>query len=296
MVISPIWKDVSYTSSTTPLKYSIYIDDMEIFNGIAYARPNTDYVVFNINKICQNWLGSVLPDIRTYTGTYTHENAFRTFVLKDESGNTLETYKFLYDWSYDDYFTGQTCSLNRDINGKNAYGQVLFQTNFNTSSVTTTVTHAAGNTCGEYALYYLNRYGGWDSFLIEGNIIKTDNYTKLNWRRKGEYNQGYSINALKYIDEKVTDSVNIDTTYQAYTGWLSDEEAERLVFHLLSSPKVFFQDLNRENKLYNTDDIFANIPIRITSSSAEYKKFRNGRRLVNYSIKFEKGNIEKVRN
>ena len=151
------------------------------------------------------------------------------------------------------------------------------------------------NHCGPGAFIYRNRFGGWDSFLIEGNIIKTDNYTKLNWRRKGEYNQGYPINTLKYIDEKVTDSVNIDTTYQAYTGWLSDEEAERLVFHLLSSPIVYFQNLHKENQVFDTDPLLNLMPIRITTSSAEYKKFRNGKKLINYLITFEKSNTEKVR-
>ena len=151
------------------------------------------------------------------------------------------------------------------------------------------------NHCGSGAFIYRNRFGGWDSFLIEGNIIKTDNYTKLNWRRNGESNQRYSINTLKYINEKVTDSVNIDTTYQAYTGWLSDEEAERLAFHLLSSPTVYFQDLDKENQLFNTE-YYEYFPVRLTASSAEYKKFRNGKRMVNYLITFEKCNIEKVRN
>lgn len=149
--------------------------------------------------------------------------------------------------------------------------------------------------CGLGAFIYRNRFGGWDSFLIEGNIIKTDNYTKLNYRTKGEYNQMYDFRSSKYMDEKHTDNVSINTTYEAYTGWLTDEEAERLVFHLLSSPIVYFQDLNKENQLYDTDYLSL-IPIRLTASSAEYKKFRNGRKLVNYSIKFEKGNIEKVRN
>lgn len=149
--------------------------------------------------------------------------------------------------------------------------------------------------CGPGAFIYRNRFGGWDSFLIEGNIIKTDNYTKLNYRTKGEYNQMFDFDTCKYIEEKHTDNVSIDTTYEAYTGWLSDEEAERLVFHLLSSPNVFFQDLNKENQLYNTDGIYASIPIRITASSAEYKKFRNGKKLINYLITFEKGNTEKVR-
>ena len=149
--------------------------------------------------------------------------------------------------------------------------------------------------CGPGAFIYRNRFGGWDSFLIEGNIIKTDNYTKLNYRTKGEYNQIFSFDTSKYIDEKHTDSVNIDTTYEAYTGWLSDEEAERLVFHLLSSPKVFFQDLHKENQVFDTDPLFDLIPIRITASSAEYKKFRNGKKMVNYLITFEKSNTEKVR-
>ena len=150
------------------------------------------------------------------------------------------------------------------------------------------------NHCGPGAFIYRNRFGGWDSFLIEGNISKTDNYTKQNYRIKGEYNQEYSINTLKYIDEKRTDSIDIDTTYEASTGWLTDEESERLVFHLLSSPIVYFQNLHKENQLYDTDSLDI-IPVRITASSSEYKKFRNGRRLVNYLITFEKCNIEKVR-
>ena len=150
--------------------------------------------------------------------------------------------------------------------------------------------------CGPGAFIYRNRFGGWDSFLIEGNIIKTDNYTKLNYRTKGEYNQIFDFRSSKYMDEKHTDNVSIDTTYEAYTGWLSDEEAERLVFHLLSSPIVYFQNLHKENQVFDTDPLFDLMLIRITASSAEYKKFRNGKKMVNYLITFEKGNIEKVRN
>lgn len=149
--------------------------------------------------------------------------------------------------------------------------------------------------CGQGAFIYRNRFGGFDSFLVEGNISKTDNYTKQNYRIKGEYNQEYSIDTYKYIDEKRTDSIDIDTTYEAYTGWLTDEESERLAFHLLSSPIVYFQNLHKENQVFDTDPKFGMMPVRITASSAEYKKFRNGKRLVNYLITFEKCNIEKVR-
>lgn len=131
--------------------------------------------------------------------------------------------------------------------------------------------------CGEGALIYRNRFGGWDSFLLEGNISKTDNYSKLNYRTKNILHQG----------EKNTDSVNIDCTYETYTGWLSDEESERLVYHLASSPKVYFQDLNHPD-----EEI---IPVRLTITNTEYKRFRNGKRLVNYTITFEKSYTEKVK-
>lgn len=145
--------------------------------------------------------------------------------------------------------------------------------------------------CGPGALIYRNRFGGWDSFLIEGNIIKTDNYTKQNFHYRGEYNYHYT-----FMD-KMTDSVDINTTYEAHTSWLTDEQAERLVFHLLSSPIVYFQDFNEENQLYNQDrTVMGMIPVRLTNSSAEYKKFRNGKKLVNYTITFEKVITEKVRN
>lgn len=147
--------------------------------------------------------------------------------------------------------------------------------------------------CGPGALIYRNRFGGWDSFLIEGNVIKTDNYTRQNWRRKGFYNQTIDVDSYGYnAAEKVTDSIDINTTYEAHTGWLTDEESARLVFHLLSSPTVYYQILKPEET--NTDAQLFMFPVRLTTSSAEYKKFRNGKRLVNYLITFEKGNIEKV--
>lgn len=269
MVTSSIWKDVSYTSSTTPLKYTISVDDNEIFNGIAYARPGSEYVIFNINKICQNWVSSDLPDIRTFTGTYTHPNAFKTFVLKDVSGNTLETYNFLYDWSYDSYFTGQTCNLNKSINGKAAYGQLQFNTNFNGSAVTTTVSASAGNTCGEWAVYYLNRYGGWDSFLIEGNVVKTDAYEK--------YYTNKSFNNTSLDFEKKVYNNQITTRYELNTGWLTDAESDRLAFNLLPSNCAYLHNLT-------TDELK---PIIITNQETEFKKFINGKKLNRYKITVE---------
>ena len=210
---------------------------------------------------------------------YYDESSVFSIIDTERNGNvntkTLSTPSRPFMMRTDSYYDSARIDYKQD-------GQILFSYD---------MTH-----CGQGALIYRNRFGGWDSFLIEGNISKTDNYTKQNYRKKGGYNLDYSIDTLKYIDEKRTEGVDIDTTYQAYTGWLTDEESERLVFHLLSSPTVFFQNLNKANQLYDTDSEFgALLPVRITASSSEYKKFRNGKRLVNYLITFEKCNIEQVR-
>ena len=210
---------------------------------------------------------------------YYDESSVFSIVDTERNGNvntkTLSTPSKPFMMRTDSYYDSARIDYKQD-------GQILFSYD---------MTH-----CGQGALIYRNRFGGWDSFLIEGNISKTDNYTKQNYRKKGGYNLDYFIDTLKYIDEKRTEGVDIDTTYQAYTGWLTDEESERLVFHLLSSPTVFFQNLNKVNQLYDTDSEFgALLPVRITASSSEYKKFRNGKKLVNYLITFEKCNIEQVR-
>ena len=201
-------------------------------------------------------------------------------IVETDVNGSVNTYTFdapdaPFVMRYDQFYDTKTLVYRQD-------DQILF---------TYDMTH-----CGDGALLYRNRFGGWDSFLIEGNISKVDNYTKQNYRRKGEYNLNYSLNIGYFMDEKRTDDVNIDVTYEAYTGWLTDEESERFVYHLLSSPTVYFQDFTKVDSNYDRDLVWDLIPVRLTVVSAEYKKFKNGKKLVNYLITFEKANTEKVKN
>lgn len=139
--------------------------------------------------------------------------------------------------------------------------------------------------CGEGFLLYKNRFGGWDSLLIEGNIYKYDEYTKLSGiYPKYPNNYGYSR-------EKITDRNTIKTRYEINTGWLTDEEAERLVFHLMSSTTValrIFSDNNMGSFPYNM------ISVSITNTSVEYKKFKNGKKMINYTITLEENDTKQV--
>ena len=139
--------------------------------------------------------------------------------------------------------------------------------------------------CGEGFLLYKNRFGGWDSFLIEGNIYKYDEYTRL----RGVYPK--YPNGYGYSREKMTDRNTIKTRYEINTGWLTDEQAERLVFHLMSSTTVAlrsFSDRNTSSFPYNM------VSVSIVDSSVEYKKFKNGKKMINYTIKLEENDTKQV--
>ena len=139
--------------------------------------------------------------------------------------------------------------------------------------------------CGEGFLLYKNRFGGWDSFLIEGNIYKYDEYTRL----RGVYPK--YPNGYGYSREKMTDRNTIKTRYEINTGWLTDEQAERLVFHLMSSTTVAlrsFSDKTEGSFPYNM------VSVSITNTEAEYKKFKNGKKMINYTITLEENDTKQV--
>jgi hypothetical protein len=249
-------------------------------------------------------------------------------------GTLVDSFKYWNDWSRTELRYDYTRYINDPINGKGCDGMIIPVSVYYDDAATFTIVETGDNGtvndvilpapvtpfaqlersfynlnrvdfkqdadiifsydlehCGPGAFIYRNRYGGWDSFLIEGNVSKTDSYEKLDYRTEGEMTHT-GFDARFYQNIKHTDSVNIVGSYVAHTGWLTDEEAERLVFHLLSSPTVYYQRFNEDD--YDTAGINL-LPVTIKESSAEYKKFRNGRKLVNYVITFEENNIQKVR-
>jgi len=109
------------------------------------------------------------------------------------------------------------------------------------------------------------------------NYINSESYS---FRDKGQ--GGYTTN-----------DVQIKTSYTAHTGWLTDDQAERLVFHLLSSPDIYYQSF--EGFQYNERASRFNLTkVMITDSSAVYKKFKNGKNMVSYTITFEICDTKKI--
>ena len=298
-VYAPIWKDTYYnvSSAQSPYEYTIELETgrqitqtingvtttvneiATVFNGKAWVRPGEPYIQVNINKIAQDYLTSDLPDLRNITAntSYVHNEAYRIFYLKTGAGVAQQTYYFLLDWSYVDKSFSSSFTMGTPINGHGCNGMFFLGTMFNSSSgkVVTSINLSPGSSydnthCGDYAIYYLTRSGGWCSFLIEGNVVKSDTYNK--------YNISVPFDNTKPEFQKKTYHNEISTKYEMYTGWLSDEQAANLAENLLGTNKAYLHDLK-------TGEI---IPVLSTVGTAIYKTFKNqGNKKVNYALTLE---------
>lgn len=288
VIKAPIWQDIYYTSTAyTMLEYIINRKDrFVIYAGRAYQRPGGTGISINISKICQDYIKDSFSevDFRNLVGTsYAHPESYVEFELRDMNGNLLNTYGFVYDWSYENW-DGNARTVSNPINGHTMAGMYDFNTvcrdvvDENTMELATSVYQAAGgNYCGEIALYYKNRKGGWDSFLIEGTYTKKDEYTKYT------YNRSFNNNTLEF--ENGTYHSQIITSYVLNTGWLNDQQSDNLAFNLLSSNEVYLHNLC-------TDKVY---PVVIKDNTATYKTYRNNsRKLVNYQLNVEESQRKEV--
>lgn len=300
--IRPIWEDYYVTLNTkeSPVNYGIYeVGDFGttnnnnvtsnnteklIFSGKAWAAPVYDEDTFktNINKICEDYISNNFDSFATVgvNGTnIIHTDAMKTFVIKNEDkGTEIDRVTFIYDWSFDSsvtYTNGQTTEMSRPINGKGVSGMYYFKTIFNGTNVSTFVSHTPlsgyteTNDCnaGKWALYYLNRYGGWDSYLIDGYVSRKDNFN-----RKAVFadydNKTVQFGRKPYMTQTTPN-------YEIHTGWMNDRESEVLAANVFQSTRVYLHNLETEEV----------IPIVITDADVLYKNHKNsGRRLLNYTI------------
>ena len=286
MANAPIWKDTYYNVSYENSPYEYYIDldmgsaeDETVFHGKSWVRPGDQYIYINVNKICQDYLTSDLPDLTQITAntTYVNAEAYRTFYLKNASGTTVQTYNFLLDWSYKDKNLSSSFTMSQPINGHGCNGMFFLTTSFNSSSqrVQTAINLSPGSSydnthCGDYAIYYLARNGSWCSYLVEGNVTKSEKYNK--------YNISVPFNNTKPEFQKKTYHNEITTQYEMYTGWMSDDEAANLAENLLGTNKAYLHNLK-------TGEIE---PVLSTVGTATYKTWKNqGRKRVSYTITIE---------
>ena len=226
------------------------------------------------------------------------------------SWTSVQTINFYPDWSYDYGFTGSNLSfpINGRVDSRmfilstvlekssplNAYyynssgtsttrsatispspgtGTAAFKADAVAGTVRISINgsdHYVVTDCARYALYYVNAYGGWDQFLIEGNDLEVDSLERF--IREQEYDNTNIRNAGKvnYVND-------ITKTWTFNSGWLKDEQASRM-HHLLDSCLVYLCDISTGTF----------IPVIVTTDVCDYKTRKNqGGRVVNYTFNVE---------
>ena len=206
---------------------------------------------------------------------------FRLMQLGSDGTETLiDEYRILYDWSYDFRFRGTNADLSRPINGRYVAGMYKMNTSVNGQSGTVTNSLTGGTynvlaDCGDYALYYLNAYGGWDALLIDGTVLKKSTITQYTTDRNYDNNK-IEFEQAKYINE-------IQDAYEINTGFLTDEQAANLSKNLIPSKEVYLHFLN-DNKI---------IPVLITDSSVTYQTYQtNNLQMPQYKINVKESQIK----
>ena len=275
----PIWQDTYYTTAASSMTYYITDGANTIFSGKAYKYPDDENIKIKINGICSNHLNSDIPiSIWTgsSTGTVTLPDAVKTFTLYGGDGTALSSYTFYNNWSYS---TIMGSGRSMRINNKYATGMWCLSAKTSGDSIVVGYKKNGGNgytieSCGDYALYYSNSYGGWDSYLIEGKVVEGENIETFNYQK--------AINNNNYGDrENIRYQTNMKQNWVVNTGYLSERESKIIYNNLLTSNNIYLHKLD--------SDLIT--PVHIVDNQVTLKEFSIERKLFNYTINLESDNL-----
>ena len=265
-----VWEDAIYTTSGMAyFFYNIYDGNNDlVYSGKAYPRPNSGLIEINVSQIVRNYLNCRLPN-NAFSGNTFQDGQFFLpdavlgFTLTDEKGTVLETYKFLNCWDYRTRFmlidnVTMNFNINQAVNDHFATGQYFFTSTLTkTDKVRVTIGMAEPNACGYGALYYSNSLGGYDSFLIEGRLKKSNAYQRY------EIDNAYRADTLQFGHRTINNTIT--ESWELQTQYLTDKESKRLAENLYGSNNVYFHDFT-DDRVY---------PVVITDNSVEVKTYKN---------------------
>lgn len=296
----PIWKDTYYTSADDTLVYEIQDDSGNtLFTGKAYKSPDADELHIKVNDICSNYLVQPFPIKESeLSGTSIYnditgeeQGCVKNFNIVVD-GLVDETYRFYYDYSYKDVadiegnltvpFLISTHSTDGmwalDCVLDNEPGVETYQVEYTNDTSRFHFFGLETGYCGDYAIYYTNRYGAWSSYLVEGSVIERDSYEQNDYTTSIDNSRQLQREKIRFYNE-------ITHSWEIKTGWLSDNAARMLAEHLLSSGDVWLHNLTT-NKV---------IPVVITNAEADYKTFDNERKMFGYVLNLEESNKKVIK-
>lgn len=121
--------------------------------------------------------------------------------------------------------------------------------------------------CGKYALYYRNAYGGWDTFLLEGQCRRTDRLVRHEQAHEYDNRSLQNRGVANYLNE-------VTPVWEISTGILDDAAGE-MMHHVLESTDVFLYEIDTDRM----------IPVVLEGEEAQWQTYKsNGRQPVRYTF------------
>lgn len=297
--VKPVWKDF-IISFDDDAEFTLMENDREFFKAHIYPKPNETKSNFYLNKIMQDYV-YLKPLDALFSGSDVqyHNDGLKRIELKREGNNAITEYYFKYDYSYEDnndllltefilpYFvkgqyvlltfrneTTETKLYSYQIGGIATtisinpfeYKTIKISTGNNSQIIINGKIYPIVDACRtNYVLYYLNSKGGWCSLPVEGRVTKRDSLNTFEFTRN--YNNTLpEFGRMRYLSE-------YNTTYTFNTGWIKEEDVEKVV------------DMLESNMLYvhilDDDKI---VPLLLDNTNVDYKKKSLQEKLIYYQF------------
>lgn len=300
--VEPVWKDDSVTIVGDYTQYTLFADGAGVYNGAVYGLDGRAEI--SVNDIAKQYLSN--GDINWGSEKWTNGEYCRAFTIADDNGDTLFKRSYYNSYGYDEDIptNGSLMILNAPIDPEIPFGAEIPFSVFSKASANYTIYkgdavayngtnpsktetnhlfradgvnvpytiggkeyyRSVTRCAGQYVIYYVNAFGGWDALTVKGNSKRSDNITIYSYDRRRD-NATTRHQTTRYMDD-------MTGSWELHTGWLDDQSSKRMR-HLVESNLVYLYDLDKD-KL---------IPVVMTDTKLSYLTYRNnGRKMVTYTI------------
>lgn len=241
-------------------EYTVSLGGKTLFNGNVKSIDGGN-VTIDLSPICRQVLSAdyteLMPIIQAKDSTQIElTSIFGTFIVATSEGNIEVKACYNYNTDFKTDFsdnaayslqeplcrrvtTGQAVMYNRMIS-RSTYWAYIAQPYYVSEDTIEQIRSAMGiqyvltDKCLNYALYYVNKYGGIDS-LVCGKCTES-------WDGSNTDAELYSLRSSMLDAEKVRIKSDITHSYNITTLPLTDAEAG-LIDNLIFSPQVFLHDI-----------------------------------------------------
>lgn len=240
------WSTDGWSTWSGPHEFKLYWD-------YDYGETSYDTQMYVANYKRSKPIEMILDDRQRFMFTvYNSGNTIGTIYVHNENAQNI--------WTFNPASYGYvTYQLDLSANASMSLSQELY---FNMYGVKEELVWKVKRTCNRYALYYVNRLGGWDTVLMNGKSVQTEDAQASQFKQWSIY--GSTTFGRKDYRKQLTQSWELTKTN------LTDAQAAAMN-QIAFSNHIYLHDL--ETGLI--------LPVNYVDNTFEWKKTRNNSNRLN---------------